>query len=169
MGHEGYFPTRRPMNLPRPARMAVQFWSTFKFGTDRILGRGHVPANVEHVRLAADLAVFDILLATTRGFIHGGLVPFPAPSALEACFLWHVSILRLFRDLGGARRKISSDPRRSVSRVAGSAPARHPLHDAHVWSAAGAAKSASGSRSSAPSVKSLPRPAHHAQLPGGKC
>jgi hypothetical protein len=45
---------------------------------------GGAPAYIEQVGLAADLAVLDVLLVATGGFIHEGLVPLPTPRALIA-------------------------------------------------------------------------------------
>jgi len=38
----------------------------------------------QHIGLAADLAILDVTLARTRGFVHGGFIPFAAARALEA-------------------------------------------------------------------------------------
>ena len=52
-------------------------------GDDEFL-RGQVEADVQDVGLATDLAVFDVRLATARGLVDDGFVPFPASGALEA-------------------------------------------------------------------------------------
>jgi hypothetical protein len=42
------------------------------------------PADIEHVGLAADLAVFDVALMAACGFIDDGLVPLAAARTLES-------------------------------------------------------------------------------------
>jgi hypothetical protein len=44
---------------------------------------GGAPAHIEHVGLAADLAILDVLLVSAGGFIHSGFVPFAAACALK--------------------------------------------------------------------------------------
>ena len=45
-----------------------------------------VVSDIEHIRLAADLAVFHIRLRASGRFVHGRLVPFAAASTLKSCF-----------------------------------------------------------------------------------
>jgi len=56
----------------------------FQLRADRILARGDVPAYLQHIRLAAHLAVFDILLSHAGGRVHAGFIPLPASCALKA-------------------------------------------------------------------------------------
>jgi hypothetical protein len=57
--------------------------STFELGMNEKALIGGAPAQVEQIWLAADLAVFDILLAAAGGFIDGGFVPLPTAGTLE--------------------------------------------------------------------------------------
>jgi hypothetical protein len=41
---------------------------------------------LKHVGLAADLAVFDVTLAASGGFVHCGDIPFTAARALKTRF-----------------------------------------------------------------------------------
>jgi hypothetical protein len=43
-----------------------------------------VPINAEHIRLAADLTVFDVTLAYPHGSVHHCLVPLTTSRTLEA-------------------------------------------------------------------------------------
>ena len=57
--------------------------SAFQFSVD---GKSFaVPANPENIWLAADLAVFNILLPSARGFIHDSFIPLPTARALKTC------------------------------------------------------------------------------------
>jgi hypothetical protein len=56
---------------------------TFELGMDEKAVICGAPTHVENVGLATDLAVFDVLLAGARGFIHRGFVPFATAGALE--------------------------------------------------------------------------------------
>ena len=55
--------------------MCANFLSAFEFGADEKALVGSAPAQVEDVRLAADLAILDVLLAAAGRFIHGSFVP----------------------------------------------------------------------------------------------
>ena len=59
---------------------------SLQFRGDEEFLRRVVVLDVKNIRLAADLAVFDVVLAATRGLIHGSCVPFPAGRALETGF-----------------------------------------------------------------------------------
>jgi hypothetical protein len=67
----------------------VVWLGAFELGADGVVGCGEVPLDVEEVGFAADLAVFDVLLAAACGFVDDGVVPLSATSALEACFVRH--------------------------------------------------------------------------------
>src|SRR5438309_11262122 len=54
-----------------------------------VVGGGAIPLDVEDVGLAADLAVFDVVLARARGWIDGGVVEFAASGALETRGVQH--------------------------------------------------------------------------------
>jgi hypothetical protein len=58
-------------------------WS-LQLGRDDVLPRLTVPDNVEHIRLAANLTIFHVILASPYGSVHHRLVPLPTASALEA-------------------------------------------------------------------------------------
>lgn len=47
---------------------------------------GGAPAHIEHVWLAADLAVLDVILMGAGGFVDEGLDPFAAAGTLIANF-----------------------------------------------------------------------------------
>jgi hypothetical protein len=56
---------------------------TFELGmNEKAMVRG-APTHVEHVGLATDLAVFDVLLVGACGLIHRGFVPLATAGALE--------------------------------------------------------------------------------------
>jgi len=55
-------------------------------GRDKELPGRVVVLNAENVRLAADLAIFDVDLAAARGFVDPRRIPFTARSTLEAGF-----------------------------------------------------------------------------------
>jgi hypothetical protein len=54
---------------------------------DKLCAR-FVVFNVENVRLATDLAIFDVTLATSCGLVDRGRIPFSARRALKPCFHW---------------------------------------------------------------------------------
>ena len=58
--------------------------SAFELSGDGVLGGGGVPADGEEVGFAADLAVFNILLAGAAGLVDGGFDPLEAAGALVA-------------------------------------------------------------------------------------
>jgi hypothetical protein len=57
--------------------------STFELGMDKKAVVCGAPTHIEHVRLATDLTVFDVLLAGACGFVDRGFVPFATAGALE--------------------------------------------------------------------------------------
>lgn len=56
----------------------------FQFRADRILACRRVPAHLKDIRLAAYLAVFNILLSHAGGGVHPGFIPLAASCALKA-------------------------------------------------------------------------------------
>jgi len=54
-------------------------------GDEKLLQRSIV-FNAQHIRLAADLAVFDIVLPPSCGFVDRSRVPYSAARTLKACF-----------------------------------------------------------------------------------
>ena len=64
--------------VPQPLRGRL-----FKFGSDDEFARGIVILDAQNIRLAADLAVFDVALALPGGLVNCGDVPLSAGSALE--------------------------------------------------------------------------------------
>jgi len=56
----------------------------FQFGADHIFACRHVPAHLQDVRLAAYLAIFDILLPDSCGRIYAGFIPFATACALKS-------------------------------------------------------------------------------------
>jgi len=56
---------------------------SFQFGGDEELLRRGVVLDAQDIWLAANLAVFDIVLAASGGLVNGSSVPFSAGSALE--------------------------------------------------------------------------------------
>jgi len=56
----------------------------FELGRDEEFLRFPVVGNVQHVGLAAHLAVFDVALVPAGGFVHRRFVPFSTAGALEA-------------------------------------------------------------------------------------
>jgi hypothetical protein len=63
---------------------------SFRLGGNEELGGGVVVLDPEQVLLAANLAVFDVTLASSRGLVDDGFVPFAAECALEARF--HIDV-----------------------------------------------------------------------------
>jgi hypothetical protein len=61
--------------------------SGFEFGGDHISGGFAVPGDAQDVGLAADLAVFNVLLATATGLIDRGFDPLVTACALEVSFM----------------------------------------------------------------------------------
>jgi hypothetical protein len=76
---------------------------------------GRVPAYIEQVGFAADLAVFNVLLAASSGFIHKGLVPLPAPRTLVARIsdtsLHSGSLERVFLKEKPGQQRLVREPR----------------------------------------------------------
>ena len=64
---------------------AVSFW-LLEFGTDKEFTGGTVVLDSKYIRLAADLAVFDIGLAPSRGLVYRGHAPLTARRTLKAGF-----------------------------------------------------------------------------------
>src|ERR1700722_13318327 len=58
----------------------------FQLSRDEEFLRRRVVLHAQYVRLAADLAVFNVTLAAPSGFIDRGRVPFSAGRALETGF-----------------------------------------------------------------------------------
>jgi len=58
----------------------------FNFGGDKEFLRQRVVLDLQNIRLAADLAVFYVLLAASGGLVDGSRVPYSAGGALEAGF-----------------------------------------------------------------------------------
>jgi len=58
----------------------------FKLGGNDELGGRMVPLNSQHVGLAADLAIFHVRLAPSRGFVDCREVPLSARRALKSRF-----------------------------------------------------------------------------------
>jgi hypothetical protein len=56
---------------------------TFELGMDDECLVSSAPADIEHIGLAADLAVFDVALMAAGGFIDEGLIPLSAAGALK--------------------------------------------------------------------------------------
>jgi len=59
---------------------------SFQFSRDKEFLRPIVILDAKNIRLATDLTIFDITLAASSGFVHGGRIPFSARGALEARF-----------------------------------------------------------------------------------
>ncbi len=57
---------------------------SLQLSADGVLSGGHVPANAEHIWLAANLAVFNVTLARACRRIDLRLIPFTTARALEA-------------------------------------------------------------------------------------
>ena len=65
-------------------RFGIDPWfPSFQFGGDEELLRRGIVLDAQDVGLAANLAVFDVVLVASGGFVNGSGVPFPAGSALE--------------------------------------------------------------------------------------
>ena len=60
--------------------------SLFEFRCDEELGGGIVVLDSQNIRLAADLAIFNVALAATGGFVDRSDVPLSTRSALETRF-----------------------------------------------------------------------------------
>lgn len=58
----------------------------FQFGADQELLRRRIVLDAQNVRLAADLAVFDVALPLPGRLVDGSGVPFSAGGALETGF-----------------------------------------------------------------------------------
>jgi hypothetical protein len=59
---------------------------SFQRSRDEEFLRRPIELNMQHIWLAAYLAVFDVALPPARRFVDGGGVPLSAACALEACF-----------------------------------------------------------------------------------
>ncbi len=57
--------------------------ASFQFCADHKLPAFAIIFRAQYVRLAADLAVLDVALPGTGGFVHGRLIPLSASRALE--------------------------------------------------------------------------------------
>lgn len=68
------------------ALSAMALGELLQLSSDEELPHFLIVGDAQKIWLAADLAVFDVALLRSRGFIHGSLVPLAAPGALEACF-----------------------------------------------------------------------------------
>jgi hypothetical protein len=62
-----------------------QLGTLLRIGRNHVLFGGRIVFEVENVRLATDLTVFDVSLAFALGVVDDDFVPFPAACALEAC------------------------------------------------------------------------------------
>src|SRR4051794_1174134 len=62
-----------------PARVP----STLKLCLNAVLLTRNVPENLEYIRFAANLAIFDVTLPAACRLIHHGLIPLSTASALE--------------------------------------------------------------------------------------
>ena len=71
------------MNSPLPI-ISYQAEKSLQLSSDCVLAGGGVPANVQQVGLATDLAIFNVALARTGRGIDLGLVPFTTPRTLES-------------------------------------------------------------------------------------
>jgi hypothetical protein len=110
-GRSGEIPTSRAKNareMGHPVLMPDACF-LFQFGCDEELLPRRVVLHAQHVRLAANLAVFDVALPPSRGLIDGGRIPFSAGRTLETGFHDAESIAQQLR----LRRR---RPRFSVSR-----------------------------------------------------
>jgi hypothetical protein len=58
---------------------------SFQFRGDEELIRLRIPDGSQKIRLAANLAVFDILLTSTRGGVDGRFIPLATAGTLETC------------------------------------------------------------------------------------
>src|SRR5580698_10609752 len=56
----------------------------FEFGHDDELGYLVVITDAQHIRLAADLAVFDVALRPAGGGVHRGFIPFATSCTLKS-------------------------------------------------------------------------------------
>ena len=56
----------------------------FQLSANGIFTRRVIPTDVEHIRLAANLAVFDITLARAGSGVNLGFIPFTAAGTLES-------------------------------------------------------------------------------------
>jgi hypothetical protein len=68
--------------LHQTAGWCVEPTSTFELCVDEISVA--VPANLKDIRLAANLAIFDIALPGATGFVHNSFIPLSTASTLEA-------------------------------------------------------------------------------------
>jgi hypothetical protein len=59
---------------------------SFQFGGDKEFLRRVVVLDVKNIRLAAYLAVFDVILAASGRFVHGTCIPFSAGGTLKTGF-----------------------------------------------------------------------------------
>ena len=48
--------------------------------------RGEVILNPQHIRFTTNLAIFNIALPASRGFVHSRAIPLAAARALKTCF-----------------------------------------------------------------------------------
>ena len=57
---------------------------SFQLRTDHIFPRARVPPDMQHIRLAADLAIFHITLFAPGRRVNRGLIPLSTPGTLES-------------------------------------------------------------------------------------
>jgi hypothetical protein len=67
-----------PLSHPEP--------DSLQCSRDEEFLRRCIALNAEHIGLAADLAVFDVALLASRGFIHRGYIPLAATGTLKTRF-----------------------------------------------------------------------------------
>jgi hypothetical protein len=102
----------------------------FQFGADRKFLRRRIILNPQHIRFAADLAIFDIALPPSRKLIDAGTVPLAASRTLKTSF--HQAIISeylagRFSLLGRKCRKVAVG-----LRVLFSAPCGTPLRPSQL-------------------------------------
>lgn len=73
-----------PTALLHPATFSAFQDQLFQLRADRIFARRHVPAYLQNIRFAANLAVFDVLLSHAGRRVHAGFIPFAASGTLKA-------------------------------------------------------------------------------------
>jgi hypothetical protein len=100
-----------------------------------------VPANCQHIRFAADLAVLHIGLPVSARFIHDRLIPFSTTSALESGFDRHLNPCQKEIPLepgidfrSGGLKAISLLPDPAADPLPSAASAFHPIDKSPVRS-----------------------------------
>lgn len=86
-------PNSRPNRGAWPVPLLFTRSSTLKLRANTVLARALLPSNIEHVGLAAYLAIFYILLTAACGCIDGRIIPFAATGALKPGFIRHAALL----------------------------------------------------------------------------